>query len=114
MNVKIYLTIGLGYIIGDVVSEDYDYINMQYAGKVGASAQGVMIAEPISPWFNNAEELIRGFKIPTDIIILEGYAHPDLASAYEQYAQKFKAKSAGLVIAKASDIPNNVTPFKRR
>lgn len=112
MNVKIYLTIGLGYIIGDVVAEDEFHINMQYVGKVGATQQGVVIAEPIPPWFKDAEAMIRDFDMPTDVIIMCGEAHPELVAAYEQYAQRFKAKSAGLVIAK--DLPQNVTPFPRR
>jgi len=103
-KLKIYLVVGLGYVIGEQVHDWKEKIVLQNAGVVKGDGKHIAVTPPVLHWFAHQMDKIQRFEIPKRLIINDDDASPDLYAVYDMYIKKLTEKTTGIKVANEQDM----------
>lgn len=108
MSIKIYNVNGIGLVIGEKISQDSNFVYLQYPGifvqhrTQQGQPQNVMI-EPVPPIFKGRDEMLRRLPIKKAMIIYGGQPTDETRVLYEEYAAQLRVRIMGLEIVDRAD-----------
>ena len=112
MSVRLYSATGIGFIIGEKISQDEKNVYLKYPAVLVLQAQTPqgprdMLMEPVPNIFASKEEMMKRFSLKKDIIIYGGKPEQKLAEMYEQYATQLQTRLSGIQVVGAGAIPRS-------
>lgn len=106
MSIKLYNVNGMGLVAGEKISQDSNFIYLQYPGifvqqrTQQGQPQNVMV-EPVPPIFKGRDGMLRRFPIKKAMIIYGGQPTPEMVKLYEQYETQLRTRISGVQIAES-------------
>lgn len=113
MSIKIYNTTGLGFVLGEKISQDDDFVYLKYPGifvqqmTQQGQPQSVII-EAVPPFFKGRDEMLKRFPLKKSMIIYGGQPEIKVVEAYEQYATQLQTRLTGIHVVGANTIPHKL------
>jgi len=110
MSIKIYNINGMGLVIGEKISQDNDFIYLEYPGIFiqQVSQRGERhdsIVEAVPPVFKGRDEILKRLPLKKSMIIYGGQPVPQMVKLYEQYVIRLKERITGIQIVGANAMP---------
>lgn len=113
LKCKIYLVVGLGYIIGEPLHDWKNKIVLKNAGVVRGNDKQISVTPPILHWFAHQLDKIQRLEIPKHLIIDEDDPIPEVLRTYEMYMEKVNEQVSGIKIATEQDLSRVVNFGKK-
>ena len=97
MSVKTYNTVGMGFLIGEKLSQDKEFVYLQYPGIYVPQAQTQegprdVMFEAIPQFFKGRDEMLKRFHLKKSMIIFSGQPDDNLFNSYQIYANKLRER----------------------
>jgi len=118
MSIKIYNINGMGLVIGEKISQDNEFVYLEYPGIFiqQVSQRGERhdsIIEAVPPVFNGRDEMLERLPLKKAMIIYGGQPIPQMIELYEQYVARLKARISGIQIVGANAMPRQPEGIKK-
>jgi hypothetical protein len=104
IEIKIYLVVGMGYVIGEPLHDWKNKIVLKNAGIVRGNDKQISVTPPIIHWFAHQLDKIQRLEIPKHLIIDEDDPIPEVLRTYEMYIKKVNEQVSGIKIATEQDL----------
>ena len=111
MAVKVYNVLGVGFIIGEKLSQDKEFIYLQYPSIYSPQMQTRdgprdIMFEAIPQFFKGRDEMLKRFHLKKSLIIFSGQPGDDLFKSYEVYAAQLRTRITGLRVVGPETMKN--------
>ena len=113
-ELKIYLVVGLGYVVGEPLHDWKNKTVLKNAGVVRGDTKKISITPPIIHWFAHQIDKIQRFEIPKHLIVNEDDPVPDILKVYDIYVKKINEQVSGIKIASEQDMSRVIDMTKKK
>ena len=101
MSIKLYNVTGLGFVIGEKISQENDYIYLEYPAIIAmqvSTPQGVkdVMVEPVPPIFIGRNEILKRFPLKKSLIIYSGKPTDKVSELYGEYTTQLQSRLSGI------------------
>ena len=103
MSIKIYNTIGMGFIVGEKIDKDEEKIYLKYPGLLlldQQTRQGLqhLMFEAIPNVFAGKDDFLKKFPVFKTHIIYSGKPTSAIADLYSQYCANLQTRLSGITV----------------
>ena len=118
MSVRIYNISGVGLVIGEKLSQDNEYVYLNYPGVIVAqmTQQGKQLAivEIVPEICRGRDEIMKRFPLKKNLIFYSGKPVAEAIKVYEQYTAQLQTRLTGIQVVGAGAIPKEPINNKHR
>lgn len=113
MSIKLYNVNGMGLVIGEKISQDSNFVYLQYPGifvqqrTQQGQPQNVMV-EPVPPIFKGRDEMLKRLPVKKAMIIYGGRPTYETTVLYEEHVARLINRLTGIVVGGMPPIKKDV------